>query len=158
MKTRYMAVASIAAFLIGACATAPSPGAGGAAAEAPDGPPPVIELLNQAEPTELAERSSVPFFFDAELIVRSADVELVWSGLREVGFEVPRQGHSFDSATPDDYRLVADTFDMAAFFAPGGPVTADAEWLVTDSSIGPVRILLTVGPQPMILGIARISE
>ena len=79
MKTRLLAAAALAVLLLGACVTAPPSQNEGRVAE-------VIELINDGPVEALVDQSHVPFFFDAELLVRSTDVSLMWTGLREAGF------------------------------------------------------------------------
>ena len=102
----------------------------------------------------------MPFFFDAELLVRSTDIELMWSGLREAGFEVASAGFVVEPAGPADFSRVADTFDMESFFSPEGYFPEDAGWVVVDSSVGQLLILLGdhIGRVPVIFGIARFTH
>lgn len=153
MKTRYLAAAVLAVMLLGACVTAPPSQNQGRVAE-------VIELINHGSIEALVDQSHVPFFFDAELLVRSTDIDLMWSGLREAGFKVSPVGFAVEPAGPADYVRVADTFDMESFFSPVGYLPEDAGWIIVDSSAGQMLILLgdQIGRLPVIFGIARSSH
>jgi len=153
MKTRYLAAAALAVLLLGACMTAPPSQNEGRVAE-------VMELINDGSVEALVNQSHVPFFFDAELLVRSTDIELMWSGLREAGFEVASAGFAVEPAGPADFPRVADTFDMESFFSPEGYFPEDAGWVVVDSSAGQLLILLGdhIGQVPVIFGIARTTH
>jgi hypothetical protein len=150
MKIRYLVTAALAVLLLGACMTPPASQNEGKVAH-------VIELINDGSVEDVVAQSHVPFFFDAELLVRSADVSLMWSSLRQSGFEVAPAGFVMEPAGPADYVRVADTFDMESFFSPGGYLPEDAAWIVADSSTGQLLILLGDGngPLPVVYGIAR---
>ena len=153
MKTRLLAAAALAVLLLGACVTAPPSQNEGRVAE-------VIELINDGPVEALVDQSHVPFFFDAELLVRSTDVSLMWTGLREAGFEVAPAGFAVEPAGPADFRRIADNFDMESFFSPDGYFPEDAGWVVVDSSAGQLLILLGDRNDrlPVIFGIARSSH
>ena len=151
MKTRNMVATALAALLLGACVTAPPSQNEGRVAD-------VIELINDGPIEALVDQSHVPFFFDAELLVRSTDVDLMWSGLREAGFEVSPVGFAVEPARPADYARVANSFDLESFFSPDGYLPDDAGWVIVDSSAGEVLMLLgdRNGRLPVIFGIARV--
>ncbi|MEE8442094.1 MAG: hypothetical protein V3S41_10250 [Spirochaetia bacterium] len=153
MKTLYLTGAALAVLLLGACVTAPPSQNEGRVAE-------VIALINDGSVEALVNQSHVPFFFDAELLVRSTDVALMWSGLREAGFEIEPIGYALEPAGPPDYRRIADTFDMESFFSPDGYLPDDAGWVVVDTSAGEMLILLgdRIDRLPVIFGIARSSH
>lgn len=153
MKIRLLAAAALAAVLLGACATVPPSQNEGRVGE-------LIGMINDASVDELAAQSHVPFFFDAELLVRTADVELMWDGLRNAGFQVSPSGFALEPAAPADFRRIASTFDIESFFSPDGYFPGGAGWLVADSSIGQVLVLLgeKSGRRPVIYGIARSTH
>ena len=153
MKIRYLVAAALVVLLFGACMTAPPSQNEGRVAE-------VIELINDGSVEALVNQSHVPFFFDAELLVRSTDVDLMWSGLREAGFEIAPVGFAVEPAGPADYPRIADTFDMESFFSPDGYFPEGAGWVIVDSSAGQMLILLgdRIGRLPVIFGIARSSH
>jgi hypothetical protein len=150
MKKRFVVAGALAVLLLGACVTPPTSQNDGKVAE-------VIGLVNDGSAEDLVAQSHVPFFFDAELLVRSADIDLMWSRLRQSGFEVAPVGFVMEPAGPSDYARVANTFDLQSFFSPDGYLPDDAAWVVADSSVGEVLILLgdSDGPLPVIYGIAR---
>ena len=151
MKIRYLAAAAVV--LLGACATVPPARSDRRAEE-------LIDRINAGQIEWVLEQSHVPFFFDGELLVRSADVELLWQGLRESGFMIRPEGFALEPASPGDYRRVADTFDMQTFFSQDGAFPPDATWLVADSTIGELLILLgdRSSRLPVIFGIARVER
>lgn len=151
MRTRYLVAAVLTLVLLGACMSVPPSQNEGKVAE-------LIEMINDGSVEVLVAQSHAPFFFDAEMLVRSADIELMWSGLRAAGFEVAPSGFAVEPATSSDYRQIADTFDMEAFFSPDGYFPDDAGWVVADSSTGELMILLgdRIGDLPVIFGIARV--
>lgn len=153
MKLRLLAAAALVAVLLGACATVPPSQNENRVGE-------LIGMINEASVRDLVEQSHVPFFFDAELLVRAADVELMWDGLRSAGFQIVPSGFALEPAAPADFRRIASTFDMESFFSPDGYFPGGAGWLVADSSIGQVLVLLgeKSGRTPVIYGIARTSH
>lgn len=152
MRIRFAAAAvvGLAIMLIAGCVSAPS------TANLPPGDR-LLQLVNDDPVDKLVVQSSVPMFFDGELVVRRDDVELLWTGLREAGFEIAPSGYSIEPASAADYGLVAQTFDMESFFTSGDHVPDNAQWLVGSSSIGSVRVLFADGDdgQLVILGLAR---
>lgn len=153
MKTRDLTTTALAALLLGACVTAPPSQNEGRVAE-------VIELINDGSVQALVDQSHVPFFFDAELLVRSTDVDLMWAGFRDAGVEISPVGFAVEPAAPGDYSRIADTFDMQTFFSPDRYFPEDAGWVIADSSVGELLILLgdRNGRLPVIFGIARSSN
>lgn len=120
----------------------------------------LIDLLNSGPIESVIAQSSVPFLFDAELIVREGDVEFLWHGLRSANLVV---APVFDALVPvesSDFRRIADTFDLRTFFAENGYLPRDATWIETDSSIGPVLLILggRGGQLPLIHGFVRVDR
>jgi hypothetical protein len=154
MRTQHVAVALIVIVLFGACMSSPAAtGAGDAYDE-------IIRLVNEAPVEDLVGQSHVPMIFDAELIVRTGDVELLWSGLRDTGFSVSRQDYLLQPARPGDHVRVADDFDMKSFFSPDHGFPAEARWIEAESSAGPVLLLLGEFQNglPLIYGISRVRS
>ena len=152
MKIRYLAAAAVVV-LLGACATVPPARDDRKVAE-------LIDRVNAGPVDWALEQSHVPFFFDAELLVRSADVELMWQGLRESSLIVQPEGFSLEPARSGDYARIAETFDMQTFFSPEGSFPEEATWLLADSNLGQLLILLgdRSARLPVIYGIARVER
>jgi hypothetical protein len=153
MRKFRLAMVVIAAIALGACLSAPSSVAG----DPYDG---IIDLVNDGSAEVLASQSSIPMFFDGELVVRVADIELVWAGLRSSGFEISQAGYVLEPATPADYVRVADTFDMKSFFSAGAGIPAESRWITADSSSGKVLLLLGEFRDglPTIYGLTRVDS
>jgi len=151
MKVRVLAASAIAVLLLGACATVPPSRNEGKVSD-------LIGMINDGPVADVVEQSHVPFFFDAELLVRTTDVDLLWTGLRDAGFRIESEGFALEPAGAADYVRISDSFDMQAFFGPDGYLPADAAWLLADSSAGKVLILVgdVYARLPVIYGIARV--
>jgi hypothetical protein len=151
MRTRFLAAAALVVLALSACVSVPPSENEGRVVE-------LIELINDGSVEELVGQSHAPVFFDAELVVRRADIELMWSGLKDAGFEVSPVGFALEPATSSDFRRVADTFDMESFFSPDGFFPDDAGWVIVDSSAGQLMLLIggSSGSLPLIFGIARV--
>lgn len=151
MKKYRLAIVAVALIVLGSCLSAPPP------ADPFDG---IIDFINDASIEALVEQSHNPMVFDAELVVRSGDIELLWTGLRSSGFELSPAGYFVEPVQPGDHRRLADSFDMRAFFSPEAGFPSEARWIVADSSAG--RILLLLGEfrngLPTIYGVSRVES
>jgi len=153
MKIQYGVAAVAAVLLLGACATTPPSQDEGKVAA-------VIELINNGAVEDLSAQSHVPFLFDAELLVRSTDIGLMWSGVRQTGLRIAPVGFVVEPAAASDYARIADTFDLQSYFGPEGYLPDDAAWVTADSSAGRLLVLLggREGSLPLIYGIARVDR
>jgi hypothetical protein len=151
MKLRYLAL--VAVVVLGACSTVPGAKEDRSLVE-------LIDLVNDGPVERVVAQSHVPLFFDGELLVRRADIEMLWSGLREQGLVINPRGFAVEPARRSDYVRVADTFDIETFFSPEGPFPDNATWIRAGSDFGEVQILVgdDLDGLPLIYGIARVES
>ena len=148
-----LALIAVVALLAAACATVPP-------SQNLDRVSELIDMINSAPVESVVEQSGEPFLFDAELVVRTSDVELIWTGLRDAGVRISPEIASMSPVEPMDYRRVADTFDLQVYFSGDRYLPRDAAWVETDSSVGPVLLLLggRSGQLPLIYGFVRVDR
>jgi hypothetical protein len=151
MKNRLLGVV-IVVLLLGACAHLPP-------SQNPNRVAELIELVNTAEPGELAGRCQRPFLFHDELVAREADIELIWSSMREAGIQFAADGEPLP-AERGDYHRLAETFDLRVFFSGEGYLPDDAVWIPLATPAGAFDLLVggESGRLPMILGIVRVDR
>ena len=151
MKYRVLSVA-LAVLLLGACASVPPSRNPGRVSD-------LVDMINTADPAALTGQSHVPFLFGTELVSRSADVEMVWTSLRDAGAAFVEEGEAM-AAQPGDYHRLANTYDLEVFFSLDGYLPDDATWVPLASSLGSFDLLIggSAGRLPMIYGIVRVDR
>jgi hypothetical protein len=77
----------------------------------------VISLLNKGDGDALAELSSIPFLFDAEILLVKQDVEILWKNAVKAGFTIanPRIV-DIEPADTGMAKLFSDSMEVEVFF------------------------------------------
>ena len=150
MRLRLVLAALAAVILISACATVPPSQQENRVAQ-------LIDLINSDATgiDEVVAQTNTPFLFQSELVVRSADVEIIWQRFRDEGVRFVPSAVPNRPASPSDYMNIADRFDLKVFFSSDGYVSDDAVWVTLDSSAGPFDLLIggSENRLPMVLGL-----
>ena len=142
----------VAVLLIGACATVPP-------SQNPSRVADLLTKINEADPGALVEQSHEPFLFTDELLARAADIEMVWSSIRDAGINFSQDGEPIP-AQSGDYHRIANTFDLEVFFSADGYFPPDATWVPVASSAGAFDLLIGGSRErlPIIYGIVRVDR
>jgi hypothetical protein len=101
----------------------------------------VLAFMERADGAALAQRAALPFLYNRELVVRGADVALLWNTLYENGFSfAPARLISIEPVA-DGSSIDPGTFDLRAFL----------DRLPEDASVAAVQVE-GVGRFELVLG------
>jgi hypothetical protein len=78
----------------------------------------IISLINSGDTEKLLKVSSVPFLFDGEILLKTADVKLVWSGLKKNSYKIKNYTYVRKAYTSKekDYSLFSDSREVKIYF------------------------------------------
>ncbi|MCA1754701.1 MAG: hypothetical protein LC641_08405 [Spirochaeta sp.] len=121
---KYIAIVAFFTVVFSACQTVPVPQREGRIRA-------IVEIITTAPVEEVVDYSRTPFAFDSELLVLESDLDLLWTGLRDAGFDL--EGAEILQITPlteDSYAEFAMSYEMRTFFE---------EYLSADGALVRVR-------------------
>jgi len=77
----------------------------------------VINDINKSNTQALITCSKVPFLFDGEILLRKADVSILWNNLKEADFNIDDPLiTAIEKVNQDTYKEFADTMEVKVFF------------------------------------------
>lgn len=77
----------------------------------------LIEDINKGKIKELNACSNVPFLFDKEILLRKADVSLLWENLKQADFTIEDPVvTAIENINPDSYKEFSHSMEVKVFF------------------------------------------